>query len=104
MRALPAAVILGACVLLLAGARSTWARSVRRLFEPTDLELEDLGIARQVELDVDGALAIEDRAGETFAFDHLSPDDLWLSAKVGLADVRLDWGHGDADPVIACGF
>lgn len=77
-------------------------------FEPTDLELEDpgtaeidlqlgvvrgqdlwrvmmpdfeldLGVLSNVELDLDGAYAIEDGA-------HQLPDNLWLSVKLGLAD------------------
>src|SRR5439155_3905073 len=58
-----------------------------RLVVP-DFEI-DLGVTRQVELDVDGAVAIEDRTGQRFEFDHATPDDLWLSAKVGLLAAQL---------------
>ena len=101
-----------------AGAR----RGVRPLFEPTDLELEspgvmeidlqaggirsqgpwravipdfelDLGLLRNVELDLDGAYAIEGPATGPFAFDHPAPDSLWLSVKLGLLDFE-DEGRG----------
>jgi hypothetical protein len=81
------------------------ARPVRRLFEPTDLELEDsgvieadlqvgvvkgtngnrivvpdaeidIGLTEQLELDLDGAFSIEDH--------KVSPDNLWVSLKAGL--------------------
>ncbi|HXK17450.1 MAG TPA: hypothetical protein VNG33_06600 [Polyangiaceae bacterium] len=89
---------------------------VRRHFEPTDLELEDpgtseldletgfvrsqgpwrmlapdfeldLGVAPWLELDVDGAYAIEGAPGKPFSFDHAAPDPLWPSVKVGLLDL-----------------
>jgi hypothetical protein len=87
-------------------------------FEPTDLELErpgtleldtqfgvvrgqdpyrlvmpdfeiDLGIFANVELDLDGAYAIEGNPpdGPTL-LDHQAPDNLWASVKVGLVDWR----------------
>ena len=119
------------CLLVLASARSTTARPIRRLFEPTDLEVEDpgvaefdlqfgptrgsdawrlvvpdfeidLGLTHDVELDVDGAIALQDRGGGRFT--HLSPDNLWVSAKAGLGDVVFDTGHGDQDVRIAYGF
>jgi hypothetical protein len=104
-----------ACVA--GGARQAAARrGVRPLFEPTDLELEetgvveidlqvggirsqgpwrvvvpdfevDVGLLRNLELDVDGAYAIEGPPAGPFAFDHAAPDSLWVSAKVGF----LDW-------------
>ncbi len=90
---------------------------VRPFFEPTDLELEvpgtvevdtqfglvrsqgpfrlvmpdfevDLGILNNLELDVDGAYAIEGPAQGPFRLDHAAPDSLWTSLKVGLLDVR----------------
>jgi hypothetical protein len=89
---------------------------VRRHFEPTDLELEDpgtteldletgfvrsqgpwrlvapdfeldLGLAPWLELDVDGAYAIEGAPGKPFSFDHSAPDPLWPSLKVGALDL-----------------
>jgi len=103
-----------------AGAR----RGVRPLFEPTDLELEnpgvmeidlqvgairsqgpwravvpdfelDFGLLRNVELDLDGAYAIEGPAVGPFAFDHAAPDSLWLSMKLGLFDFEYE-GRGFA--------
>src|SRR5436190_20858536 len=81
------------------------ARHVRPIFEPTDLELEDpgtmeadlqlgfvrgkdagrvvipdveldLGLTRVVELDLDGAYAIEGPQSGSFSFDHAAPDSL----------------------------
>jgi hypothetical protein len=105
----------GLATLLL--APSALARPhVRRYFEPTDLELEapgtveldlqtgmvrgpdpwrvvapdfelDLGLASWLELDVDGAYAIEGAPGKPFRFDHAAPDPLWLSCKLGLLDL-----------------
>jgi hypothetical protein len=105
---------------VMVGAREAGARrGVRPLFEPTDLELEDpgvaeidvqvgavrsrgpsrlvipdfeldLGVSRSLELDVDGAYAIEGPPAGPFAFDHAAPDSLWLSAKIGIWDWRDD--------------
>jgi len=89
---------------------------VRRHFEPTDLELEDpgtteldletgfvrsqgpwrlvapdfeldLGLTPWLELDLDGAYAIEGAPDKPFSFDHAAPDPLWPSFKVGLLDL-----------------
>lgn len=98
-------------------------------FEPTDLELErpgtleldtqlgivrgpdayrmvmpdfevDLGILANVELDLDGAYAIEGAPpdGPT-VFDHQAPDNLWPSVKVGL----FDWHDAAAQRAWAIG-
>ena len=85
------------------------------MFEPTDLELEetgivevdlqvgavrsqgpwrvvvpdfelDFGILPWLELDLDGAYAIEGPSTGPFAFDHAAPDSLWPSVKLGLYD------------------
>ncbi|HSD88925.1 MAG TPA: hypothetical protein VLB44_15460 [Kofleriaceae bacterium] len=94
-------------------------------FEPTDLELEtsgtteidlqlgavkgpdadrivvpdfeiDVGILPRVELDLDGAYGVEGVPTGTPRFlDHSAPDNLWLSAKLGLWDHRDD-DDGDA--------
>jgi hypothetical protein len=90
------------------------ARS-RPLFEPTDLELEetgmvevdlqlgavrsqgpwravlpdfelDFGVLPNLELDLDGAYAIEGPTAGPFSFDHAAPDSLWPSVKWGLYD------------------
>jgi hypothetical protein len=89
------------------------ARPARPRFEPTDLELErsgvleidlqagyvqgvaagrvlmpdfelDLGLTSSVELDIDGAYAVEGRSRAPFSLDHPAPDSLWPAAKVGL--------------------
>ncbi len=102
-----------AAALLVARARTAGAGPHPR-FEPTDLEIEqpgvteldlqvgavkgpgasrivvpdfelDVGIMKNFELDLDGALGAEG-AGHTVLFDHLQRDNLWASAKVGLFD------------------
>jgi len=104
-----------ALALLAVPARA--AIPVRRYFEPTDLELEnpgvveldlqlgfirsqgpyrlvvpdfeaDLGILPNLELDIDGALAIEGPQDAPFALDHVVADNLWVSVKLGLFDLR----------------
>lgn len=92
------------------------ASSARRpLFEPTDLELEDpgvldfdfqlglvrgqdnwrvvnpdfefdFGVARNLELDVDGSYAIAGTPASPFAHPQALPDALWTSVKLGLVD------------------
>jgi hypothetical protein len=108
-------------VLSLAPAQAA-ARRVRPLFEPTDLELEppgtiegdlqfglvrgeqatrlalpdfelDVGLLPFLELDVDGAYAIEGPSGGPFAFDHAAPDSLWVAAKLGFYDSRDAQAH-----------
>jgi len=105
---------LGAAVaaVVLASSPAT-ALGAKNRFEPTDLELEDpgvldvdlqfgalrsagpwravtpdveidLGLTRNVELDVDFAYAVEGPERGAFSFDHVRADNLWLSAKVGL--------------------
>ncbi len=93
------------CLFLTSAAE---ARPIRRLFEPTDLELEgagvaeldlevgavkgtdsnrivvpdaelDLGLTDQLELDVDGAFTLDSAAGY-----RVSPDNLWMALKAGL--------------------
>jgi hypothetical protein len=104
-------------------------RGVRPLFEPTDLELEktgvididvqmgaiqgrgparvvvpdfelDFGILPNLELDIDGAYAIEGPAAGPFSFDHAAPDSLWIGAKVGL----YDWSDDEAKSAWALGL
>jgi hypothetical protein len=53
-----------------------------RLVVP-DIEL-DLGLLPQVELDIDAAYAIESPDSGAFSLDHSAPDNIWLSAKLGL--------------------
>jgi hypothetical protein len=88
----------------------------RPLFEPSDLEMEkpgvldidlqfgavraeawrlvvpdvevDLGLSAAVELDIDAAYAIEGNDGQSFELDHPAPDNVWIAAKIGLADWR----------------
>jgi len=100
-----------ACVLVVS---SVALARVHPRFEPTDLELEtsgvmeldaqlgivrgpnasrivapdlelDLGLLENVELDLDGAFAIEG-AGDTRLFDHRAVDNSWASVKLGLYD------------------
>jgi hypothetical protein len=96
----------------------------RPLFEPTDLEMEktgvldidlqfgpvradawrlvvpdvevDLGILPQVELDIDGAYAIEAPDPHGFSLDHAAPDNLWVAAKLGLRDWQDEGDHTKA--------
>jgi hypothetical protein len=107
--------------------RSASARR-RPLFEPTDLEMEDagtvevdlqlgllrgqapwrlavpdfeidLGLGRGVEIDIDGAYAIEGPDDGGFSFDHPAPDNLWTTVKLGLydevdEDTKVGWAIG----------
>jgi hypothetical protein len=95
--------------------RTAVARAIRPLFEPTDLELEETGVTEidlqigavrsqgpwravlpdfeldvgflpWLELDLDGAYAIEGPSTGPFSFDHAAPDSLWPSLKVGVYD------------------
>jgi hypothetical protein len=92
----------------------------RPLFEPTDLEWEDTGVAEldlqfgavrspgpwrfvipdfeldfgihhNIELDLDGAYAVSGPDSGAFSLDHSVPDSLWPSVKVGL------WNDHDHD-------
>lgn len=102
-------------VVLVVVAQPAYAAKHPR-FEPTDLEMEnpgiteidlqlgpmrggsawrlvvpdfeiDLGILERVELDLDGAYAIEGvPVGGPVLFDHSLPDNLWPSLKLELAD------------------
>jgi hypothetical protein len=109
-----------ALVLVLAPAAQA-ARRTRPLFEPTDVELEkggiaeldlsfgfvkgseaqravlpdfelDLGLLPHLELDLDGAFAIEGAPGAPFSFNHASPDSLWLALKTGYKWAGLQVG------------
>ncbi|HEX4355266.1 MAG TPA: hypothetical protein VHZ95_20185, partial [Polyangiales bacterium] len=107
-------------MLLFSTASRVHARHIRPLFEPTDLEIDqpgvidldlqigmarseddawrivvpdfevDLGLLPNVELDVDGAYAIEGSRHGLFSFDHPAPDTLWVSGKIGFYDVKND--------------
>ena len=124
-RSLALLAVAGAAVCAPRGAQ---ARAIRPIFEPTDLEMEeagvvevdlqfgairsqgpwrvivpdfelDLGLLRWLELDLDGAYAIEGPSSGPFSFDHAAPDSLWPSLKLGL----LDWHDDDADQAWALG-
>jgi hypothetical protein len=113
-----------AALVLLCTGRGALARATRPLFEPTDLELEDTGIVELdlqvgavrsqgpwrvvvpdfeldlgllpwLELDLDGAYAIEGPSTGPFSFDHAAPDSLWPSVKIGFVDLH-DGGTGRA--------
>jgi hypothetical protein len=115
--------ILAGLLVVLIARQAVARRGVRPLFEPTDLELEDPGVAeidlqvgavrsqgparvvvpdfeidvgllRNLELDLDGAYAVEGPPAGPFAFDHAAPDSLWFSAKVGLLDSTDAWALG----------
>jgi hypothetical protein len=112
-RAIAAAVI-SATAAMIAQPGIVSARP-RPRFEPTDLEWEETGVAEvdlefgairspgpwrfvipdfeldfgihhNVELDLDGAYAIEGPDSGSFSFDHAVPDSLWPSVKVGIWD------------------
>lgn len=116
----PAASFRGLAILVFAAlvlrTTAAEARTRRPLFEPTDLEMEDTGIAEldlqmggirsqagpwrlvlpdfeldvgvlpNLEFDIDGAYAIEGPANGPFSLDHAAPDSLWPSVKVGIYD------------------
>jgi hypothetical protein len=119
---LVAAALVGAMCLGAVPRVAVARRGVRPLFEPTDLELEeagileidvqlgavrspgpwrlvvpdfelDLGILPNLELDLDGAYAIEGPATGPFSLDHAAPDSLWASLKLGLFDWNDDQAH-----------
>lgn len=100
---------------LISHPKDASARAIRPLFEPTDLELEepgmteidlqigavrsqgpwravlpdfelDVGFLPWLEVDLDGAYAIEGPTSGPFSFDHSAPDSLWPSVKVGVYD------------------
>jgi len=107
--------------------RSAAARR-RPLFEPTDLEMEDpgmlevdlqfgvlrgqapwrfavpdfevdLGLGRGIEVDIDGAYAIEGPDDGGFSFERPAPDNLWTTVKLGLydevdEDTKVGWAIG----------
>src|SRR3954447_5404412 len=114
----PTWLAVGLACLALVPARVE-ARRARPLFEPTDLELEepwtleldlqvgiargpdavrvvvpdfevDLGVLPNLELDIDGAYAIEGPGEGPFSFDHSAPDSLWVSLKLGLYDEHFE--------------
>jgi hypothetical protein len=118
-----------AFALALALVAPAASAQVRKRFEPTDLDLVPegileldtqmsyteaestgravipdfeiaLGIAPRVQIEVDGAYAVEGAPGFRFSFDHPAPDNLWLSSKIGLAD----WRDGARDRAWALGM
>ena len=122
-RALVFAVVLGISSSLSGAARAR--RGVRPLFEPTDLELEDpgvteldlqiglvrgqgpwrlvipdfeidLGILRNLELDLDGSYALEAPGPGSFRFEDAAPDNLWPALKIGIADWADEGKDADA--------
>jgi hypothetical protein len=52
-----------------------------------DFEL-DLGLLPWLELDLDGAYAVEGPATGPFSLDHSAPDALWPSVKLGVAGIH----------------
>lgn len=66
------------------------------ILELPDFEV-DLGLTRAIELDLDGAMALQDAPGESFSFDQTNPDNLWLAVKAPVFDIRdpdAGWGVG----------
>jgi hypothetical protein len=127
MRPFVQALVVGA-VWVAGQPRAVHAAHIRPLFEPTDLELEkpgiveldlqlgailsqgpwrvvvpdfelDVGLLPYLELDLDGAYAVEGPSTGPFSFDHNAPDSLWPSLKLGL----LDWHDEPADQAWALG-
>jgi hypothetical protein len=101
---------------VLAVAAVAGAAPVRRVFEPTDMELAepgtleldmqfgvvrgedayrvstpdfevDLGLTGALEIDLDGELAVAGPDSGAFAIERWAPDNLWASLKAGLLDV-----------------
>lgn len=121
--------VLAGVLIAAGGGQAGARRGVRPLFEPTDLDLEDtgvleldvqlgairsaegparvvvpdfevnLGLLPNLEIDVDGAYAVEGTPEAPFAFQHAAPDTLWVGAKVGL----LDYGGDDSEDLMAAG-
>jgi len=119
---------IGPALAVALGAMNAHAGNPRPLFEPTDLDLEnpgtlqvdtqlgelrgpdaaravvpdfefDLGLARNVELDVDSQYAIEGPSARGFTWDRPGPDNLWVASKLGLWDAhdgarRRAWAIG----------
>ena len=108
-RPIVAGALMAATIALPAGVSAR----PRPRFEPTDLEWEETGVAEvdlefgairspgpwrfvipdfeldfgiyhNVELDLDGAYAIEGPDTGAFSFDHAVPDSLWPSLKIGI--------------------
>lgn len=100
-------------------AATARAVPVRRIFEPTDMEFEepgmaeldmqfglvrgedayrlsapdfefDLGLTSNLELDIDGEFAVGGPPTGEFTFDRTAPDNLWTSLKAGLFDFGDD--------------
>jgi hypothetical protein len=108
--------------------RDVRARTIRPIFEPTDLEMEetgvvevdlqfgairsqgpwrvvvpdfelDFGLLPWLELDLDGAYAVEGPSSGPFSFDHAAPDSLWPTLKLGVfdshdAETKRAWALG----------
>jgi hypothetical protein len=110
-----AAAALAALAMATLTAPPADAHTLRPLFEPTDLEMEptgvldidvqvgairspgpwrvvipdfelDVGLLPYLELDLDGAYAVEGPSTGPFSLDHAAPDSLWPSLKLGLYD------------------
>jgi len=113
---------LGIALFLLHPPAVARAATIRRIFEPTDLEFErpgtteldmefglvrgqdayrvsmpdfelDLGLAQNVELDLDGEFALGGPDDGEFRIDQLAQDNLWSALKLGLAT----WETKEAD-------
>jgi hypothetical protein len=105
--------------VLLAWASIAQANTVRRMFEPTDLETEspgnvevdlqmgvirgrdpysfsvpdfeiDLGLTDRLELDLDGAFTLQGEESGKFGVSRVVRDNLWLCLKLALLEFRFD--------------
>jgi len=112
-------VLVLAMALALAAPTTAHAAAARRIFEPTDLELEesgtveldlqfglirgpspyrvsvpdfelDIGLTKNLELDIDGAFALEGPDTGGLSPHHWNRDNLWVGAKMGLLDFLDD--------------
>jgi hypothetical protein len=127
-RAVPLGVLcLG--LLCMQWPRAVAARTMQRLFEPTDLEFEDpgmveldtqfgpvrgqdahrivvpdveldVGLTHNIEFDVDGQFAIGGPDTGEFTFNRVAPDNLWPSIKLGV----LDFADPSADTAWSFGL
>jgi hypothetical protein len=112
-------VALAAGAFAVGWGRPARARSIRPVFEPTDLEMEDFGVVEvdlqwgairsrgpwrvvvpdfeldvgllpYLEFDLDGGYAVEGPSSGPFSFDHAVPDSLWPCLKLGILDANDD--------------
>ena len=115
-------VLVGLCCALCLLSSTARAVQHRHVFEPTDLNFDargvldidaqfglmrdgqswravlpdfevDVGITSWLELDLDGTFALASHSRSLFPPSTPTPDNLWLSTKIGLLDTRDDEDH-----------